>query len=485
MKAIQGNETTPARLTTVVNDSVGARSEFTPYDFSASWAREVGVTGGSAGQHPARGPVDPVPLVVKENSASVTASKVIDDVPTSIGEPSEVERCSIVKREAASGGKSKFLDTETFGAVGRVRRDHASSTSGSGVLVKGKHELVAAREVSSNVNQAMVGGNNEGPTIDTGLSSSISTHGSKHLGDEGGMLNVPGKALQATVVTETSVTQQSHGGHGLVTDKPAEGTSQPATDHPSPGMKANEEFSSPTAAKMKREAGNSIAPIGVATSVSSLQTGLANAGGDSAYMHMMQVAPGSAKAGAQVSLVSGGALPQTTLPQTIISTPTRLDVGVFDGSHGWLRVRAELGAACAVHATVTTIDAAHETLRLAVPEIMHYMETESVKVSSIEVHRFANKSGMLDSASSEGQQHGTEQGREHDEAGAQQIRELITAPDQNKIGNHFQHSESIGSVGTSELMNYGGGQSHRASVMPEVMLNAGFTGVGTWFNACA
>jgi hypothetical protein len=55
--------------------------------------------------------------------------------------------------------------------------------------------------------------------------------------------------------------------------------------------------------------------------------------------------------------------------------PGRLDVGVFDGTHGWLRIHAELGAGGAVNASLTASASAHEALRAAVPEMARYLES--------------------------------------------------------------------------------------------------------------
>jgi hypothetical protein len=72
--------------------------------------------------------------------------------------------------------------------------------------------------------------------------------------------------------------------------------------------------------------------------------------------------------------------------------PGRLEVGIFDGTHGWLRIRADLDAAGTVSASLTASDSAHASLRSALPEMAKYLGMEAVRVNSIEVHRFSSAS---------------------------------------------------------------------------------------------
>jgi hypothetical protein len=76
--------------------------------------------------------------------------------------------------------------------------------------------------------------------------------------------------------------------------------------------------------------------------------------------------------------------------QVLASGPAQLDVGVFDSTHGWLRVRAEMGADGAVSASLTASASAHESLRAVLPEMANYLESEAVGVSKIAVHRAAD-----------------------------------------------------------------------------------------------
>jgi hypothetical protein len=82
--------------------------------------------------------------------------------------------------------------------------------------------------------------------------------------------------------------------------------------------------------------------------------------------------------------------------QTSQSGPPKLDVGVFDGTHGWLRIRAELDSHGQVTASLTAASSvAHDSLRATVPEMTSYLASESVTVSRIAVHRISEGSTAI------------------------------------------------------------------------------------------
>ena len=107
--------------------------------------------------------------------------------------------------------------------------------------------------------------------------------------------------------------------------------------------------------------------------------------------------------------ISGAA--ETGSPHLVASGPARLDVGVFDGTHGWLRIRAELGPDGGVNASLTGSAAAHESLRAALPEMEHYLGSEAVSVAGIAVHRFSDESATRSAVTTEGGQQTDAQGQ--------------------------------------------------------------------------
>ena len=156
--------------------------------------------------------------------------------------------------------------------------------------------------------------------------------------------------------------------------------------------------------------------------------------------------------------------------QILGANPSQLDVGVFDSTHGWLRIRAELGAGKTVSAYLTAGTAAYEPLRAALPEIASYLQSEAVNVSRIAVHRTGEDSGaMAASAHSQGgDPHARDSGREQPQAGADVAKGLL--------GQRFADS-----IGTTTRM--------AAISLTSILFPGrfGFAGsnCGSWLNVCA
>jgi len=92
----------------------------------------------------------------------------------------------------------------------------------------------------------------------------------------------------------------------------------------------------------------------------------------------------------------------------------RLEVGVFDDVHGWLRIRAEMQPCGSVSATLAAASgSAHDALKTALPEMARYLQSESVPVHRITVHRMSVDSGAMDGARSQGQSGGDASGQQH------------------------------------------------------------------------
>jgi len=73
--------------------------------------------------------------------------------------------------------------------------------------------------------------------------------------------------------------------------------------------------------------------------------------------------------------------------RALAASPTMLEIGVSGGSHGWLKIRAELAGDGAVHASVlSSSTAGAETLRRELPSLTTYLRHEQVALGSIVVH---------------------------------------------------------------------------------------------------
>jgi hypothetical protein len=74
-------------------------------------------------------------------------------------------------------------------------------------------------------------------------------------------------------------------------------------------------------------------------------------------------------------------------PRMLASTPTSLEVGIQNGAHGWLKVRAEMADGGVVNASVSASSSAgQEMLHRELPAITAFLQEEKVAVSTIIVH---------------------------------------------------------------------------------------------------
>jgi hypothetical protein len=74
-------------------------------------------------------------------------------------------------------------------------------------------------------------------------------------------------------------------------------------------------------------------------------------------------------------------------PRIVASTPTFLEVGIQNGTHGWLKVRAEMTDGGVVNASVSaTSSSGQEMLHRELPAITAYLQDEKVGVNAVTVH---------------------------------------------------------------------------------------------------
>ena len=73
--------------------------------------------------------------------------------------------------------------------------------------------------------------------------------------------------------------------------------------------------------------------------------------------------------------------------RTLLVTPTTLEVGVTNGTHGWLKIRAEMTGDGAVNATLSSASAAgQEMLHRELPSLAVFLQGERVLMNSVVVH---------------------------------------------------------------------------------------------------
>jgi hypothetical protein len=74
-------------------------------------------------------------------------------------------------------------------------------------------------------------------------------------------------------------------------------------------------------------------------------------------------------------------------PRIVAATPTSLEVGIQNGTQGWLRVRAEMTDGGVVNASVsTTSPAGQEMLHRELPALNAYLQEERVAVNAVIIH---------------------------------------------------------------------------------------------------
>jgi hypothetical protein len=79
--------------------------------------------------------------------------------------------------------------------------------------------------------------------------------------------------------------------------------------------------------------------------------------------------------------------PMDSSPRMLMATPTSLEVGIQNGTHGWLRVRAEITDGGSVSASVSTASSAgQEMLHRELPALTAYLQQEKVAVSTVVIH---------------------------------------------------------------------------------------------------
>lgn len=145
----------------------------------------------------------------------------------------------------------------------------------------------------------------------------------------------------------------------------------------------------------------------------------------SALTHNAAVAPHTAETISHASAQPGLNVIDATSPgdasqKTLTATPTSLEVGVANGTHGWLKIRAEMADGGAVNASLSiSSTAGQEMLHRELPSLAAYLKSEHVAVSTVVVQPMAatgsdprgSFAGANGSAQGQAQQSGS-QGRE-------------------------------------------------------------------------
>jgi hypothetical protein len=110
-------------------------------------------------------------------------------------------------------------------------------------------------------------------------------------------------------------------------------------------------------------------------------------------------------------------------PRMLSATPTSLEIGIQNGTHGWLKVRAEMTDGGVVNASVSaTSPNGQEMLHRELPGLTAYLQEEKVAVNAISVH--ASLAGGTDARSSSGTESTGGQTPQRSNEGEQQHQSL-------------------------------------------------------------
>jgi len=143
------------------------------------------------------------------------------------------------------------------------------------------------------------------------------------------------------------------------------------------------------------------------------------------------------------------------VPRMLTATPTSLEVGIQNGTHGWLKVRAEISDGGAINASVSSASSsAQEILHRELPSISAYLEQEKIAVNSLVVQSSGTAAPVDWSASGFGL--ANDSGGQTSERGAQSEKQLGTA-DRTPVDGGNVMSNSVGVDGMLPIAIHAGG----------------------------
>jgi hypothetical protein len=159
------------------------------------------------------------------------------------------------------------------------------------------------------------------------------------------------------------------------------------------------------------------------------------------------------------------ALSMDGAPRMLTATPTSLEIGVQNGTHGWLRVRAEMTDGGVVNASVSAASSAgQEMLHRELPGLTAYLQEEKVAVNAISVH--ASLAGGTDARGSSGTESTGGQTPQRSNEGEQQHQSLrkttLNGPDETTTYGSLQGVVEDGSLPLAAYVNGGSWLSVRA-----------------------
>ena len=158
------------------------------------------------------------------------------------------------------------------------------------------------------------------------------------------------------------------------------------------------------------------------------------------------------------------ATPTDAMPTMLKATSTTLEVGIQDGTHGWLKVRAEMADGGVVNALVSAASSTgQEMLRRELPAITAYLQQEKVAVNAIAVHTpLVVGAEQRSSTGMDGAGGQTPQGHERGEPQQNIKKGLPTSADEAMTYQSLHGVDEDGSLSLAAYASGGGWLSVRA-----------------------
>jgi len=147
------------------------------------------------------------------------------------------------------------------------------------------------------------------------------------------------------------------------------------------------------------------------------------------------------------------------VPRTLTATPTTLEVGIPNGTRGWLKVRAEMVDGGVINASVSTASSAgQEMLHRELPALTAYLQQENVAVNTVVVHSIV-PAGIESRGPGTGMEDGGggQTPQKNDGSGGQQQGFVEAASEGVDVPLSHQDLQRVGEDGALPPFTYGGG----------------------------
>ena len=279
---------------------------------------------------------------------------------------------------------------ETAGATGNVTVTVANATLDSGVLVGASVPVAVVVPVSAQSNGAIQmskdsSGNEMGKVIGKAISTTNSERSAAAavVGKDGEVTTGEGKAESGAAPVVASADEAGSAKAGSESAKSVALALAIGDGDAGKGQKAN------AAVGPSHDAAGGLSLAGLISGVvplhgvgGTVSTNVQPQAGNAQTATGLHAGHGELDGG-------GGATPlgMDGAHQTLATTPTSLEVGVANGTHGWLKIRAELATGGGVNASLSTASpAGQEMLHRELPSLAAYLQQAQVAVNSVVVH---------------------------------------------------------------------------------------------------